>query len=284
MRLTSKSLILDLLSTLPAGRAVSVRALVRAASVLGIGENSVRVTLARLRARGLVESAERGLYRMGAAAHAVNRQVRSWRRVEDEVCDWDGGWVGVQEEGAAGRSDAGRRATALRLLGFQSLSGALHVRPDNLVGGVAALRERLGALGIGADVIVFALRDLDPERDARARDLWDVAALERGYDAGVAALEASEARLPRLAPEAAMAESFRLGGQVVRQIVLDPLLPAPIVDTDERARLVETMRRYDVLGRECWKSWAGETVELEKTPSEGSGLAAALTRGEASAP
>ena len=275
MSLTSKSLVLDLLSTLPAGRAVPVGALVRAAGLLGIGENNVRVTLARLRGRGLVDSDERGLYRMGASALAVNRQVRSWRNVEDEVRDWDGSWAAVQTGKAGDRRAARRRATALRLLGFRAFEAPLHLRPNNLAGGVAALRDRLATLGIGDDVLVYRLSDLDDVSDRRARGLWDTAELERGYRAGVAMLDASTERLPELTPEAAMAESFRVGGEVVRQIVLDPLLPAPIVDTHARTALVETMQRYDVLGRECWKSWAGETVELEQTPSDGSGLAAA---------
>ena len=272
---TPKSLILDLLSTIPARGAVPVGALVRAGSIFGIGENSVRVALARLRARGLVDSDERGLYRMGAAAHAVNRQVRSWRGVEAEVCDWEGAWVAVQVGRSGPRGSARRRATALRLLGFRSLSGPLQVRPDNLVGGVAALRERLASLAGGSDLMVFGLSELDAESDARARQLWDVRALERGYDASIATLEDSAQRLPELSREAAMAEAFRLGGEVVRQIVLDPLLPAPIVDPGRRRALVDAMRRYDALGRSFWKSWAGEAVELAQTPGDGSGLAAA---------
>ena len=53
------------------------------------------------------------------------------------------------------------------------------------------------------------------------------------------------------------------------------VLPAPILDTAKRAAWVETMRRYDALGRRCWAGWAGETIELEQTPGDGSGLAAA---------
>jgi phenylacetic acid degradation operon negative regulatory protein len=102
-----------------------------------------------------------------------------------------------------------------------------------------------------------------------------VSELERGYEDGIASLEASAARLPALSPDAAMAESFRVGGEAVRRIVLDPLLPAPIVDTRKRSALVETMQRYDLLGRRCWERWAGDTIELEQTPGDGSGLAAA---------
>ena len=62
-RVSAKSVAIDLLSTMPPRYPVAVGALVRAAAALGIGENSMRVALARLRARGLVESDERGLYR-----------------------------------------------------------------------------------------------------------------------------------------------------------------------------------------------------------------------------
>ncbi len=64
-----------------------------------------------------------------------------------------------------------------------------------------------------------------------------------------------------------MSESFLLGGEALRQIVLDPLLPAPIVDVDARRALVDAMRRYDRIGRRYWKAWAGEAVELEQSPA-----------------
>ena len=275
MSLTAKSLVLDLLSTMPPRYPVRVGTLVEAAGIFGIGENSLRVALARLRARGLVESDERGLYRMGAAARAVNRQVRSWRHVEEEVCDWDGSWVAVHDGSPGDRGAAKRRATALRLAGFRSLTAPLLVRPNNRVGGIGAARKRLASLGLGEGALVFELSELDEKSDRRARGLWDPAELERGYDATCATLESSAGRLASLPQEAAMAEAFRLGGEAVRQIVLDPLLPAPIVDTDKRHALVEAMRRYDVVGRHYWKGWAGEAVELEQSPGDGSGLAAA---------
>jgi hypothetical protein len=49
-----------------------------------------------------------------------------------------------------------------------------------------------------------------------------------------------------------MVESFLIGGRVIRQLVLDPLLPEPIVPTSERDVLALAMRRYDRLGRACW--------------------------------
>ena len=121
---------------------------------------------------------------------------------------------------------------------------------------------------------MFRISELDGGSDRRARALWDAGALEIGYESTRARLEASAAGLSALAREAAMAESFLLGGEAVRQIVLDPLLPAPIVDTSKRRALVDAMRRYDRLGRRFWKSWAGESVALEQSPGDVRGLSA----------
>jgi phenylacetic acid degradation operon negative regulatory protein len=251
---------------------VPVGALVRAAVILGVGENSMRVALARLRARGLVRSDERGLYRLGSGAEPVNRHVRSWRSIEDRVGSWDGSWVGLEPaEGTASR----HFKLALRLLGFRPLTRTLQVRPDNLAGGVEAVRQRLESLGPAPAGLVFRLAELDAATDRRARGLWDTRALETGYRAIRERLRESEERLRTLSEEGAMAESFLLGGEAVRQIALDPLLPAPIVDVDARRALVVAMRRYDRIGRRCWKAWAGEAVELEQSPAAIGGLAGA---------
>jgi phenylacetic acid degradation operon negative regulatory protein len=281
-RVSAKSLAIDLLSTMPSHFPVAVGALLRGAAVLGIGENSMRVALARLRARGLVETDERGLYRLSSIAEPVNRRVRSWRSIEQGVVEWDGSWMAVEMSGLPRgdrkRSRMGLRA--LRLLGFEALTPGLQIRPDNLVGGVGRVggvgevRKRLLALGFAPVPMAFKLTDLDSDLDARARSLWDVATLEAGYRASRERLEESTERLSSLSEVEAMAETFRLGGEAVRRIVLDPLLPESIVDVPARRALVEAMQRYDILGRDCWKGWAGESVVLERSPAEAGGLAA----------
>ena len=49
-----------------------------------------------------------------------------------------------------------------------------------------------------------------------------------------------------------MVESYLLGGRIIRELVLDPLLPEAIVPTGPRTALVEAMREYDALGRRSW--------------------------------
>jgi len=276
-RVSAKSLAIDLLSTMPPRFPVAVGALLHGATVLGIGENSMRVALARLRARGLVESDERGLYRLSSIAQPVNRRVRSWRSVEESVTPWDGSWLAVDMSGLP-RGDRKRSRQclrALRLLGFETFTPALRIRPNNLVGGTGAMRERLSTLGFMPTPMTFELTSLDSELDSKARSLWAVDTLEAGYLASRERLVASTERLSSLTQIEAMAETFRLGGEAVRRIVLDPLLPEPIVDAHARQALVDEMRRYDRLGRDCWKSWAGEATVLERSPAETGGLAAA---------
>src|SRR5215468_7410737 len=220
-----------------------VRALVAAADLFGISENSVRVTLARLLADRLIARDDRGAYRLGPGAEAVSRQVASWRDLGARMRPWDGGWLAVHTAGLgrANRTQLRRRTRALSWLGFRELRPALAVRPDNLAGGVDAVRTQLRALGLEPDALVFVVAGLDEATDRSAR----------------LALEHSERRLPALPEARAMVESFELGGNAIRQLALDPLLPDALLPGRERELLLETMLRYDRAGRACWARFLG---------------------------
>lgn len=254
---SARSLILDLLSTLREG-SMPVRALVAAGGLFGLAENNVRVTLARLVARGSVERDERGRYRLGPRSEPMKAQITSWRRVEERISPaWDGSWVAVHTAGlaAAREGPRRRRGQALRLFGFRALVPGLEMRPNNWTGGVASLRAELLALGLEPQALVAELRELDGPTDQRARALWDMQTLEQSYRDWARELDASETRLPGLSLEEAMVETFLVGGRVLRQILLDPLLPAEIADPAQRAQLVGRMRDYDRVGRSCWASF-----------------------------
>jgi len=267
---SAKSVILDLLSTLKGG-SMPVRALVAAGDLFRIEENALRVALARLRATGLVERDERGQYRLGDRASAQNRRIVSWRTLDARLRRWDGGWIGAHLVGLARRPRpaVARQVRALHVLGFRALRPGLEVRPDNLTGGIDAVREELWALGVDRDAAVFRLDALDSSCEARARQLWAAEPLVAGYQASRLALARSEKRLPTMTTRAAMVESFVLGGRVIRQLVLDPLLPEPLVPAAERDALVAAMRRYDRAGRACWTAFLREFGVLhDRTPAD----------------
>lgn len=259
MQPTAKSLMLDLLSTVPRS-SVPVRFLVEAAGLFDIDGNAVRVTLTRLAAKGLVASDGRGHYRLGPAAASVRGVVSSWRRGERRRRRWDGAWIAVGT-GTLERSD--RRALhdtrrALSLLGFAQLDRLLSVRADNLIGGIDAARQRLAELGLPAGLPSFTIRDLDPRSDTRARSLWDTDTLAHEHRAVLAGMARSRRRLERLIGSgggesaAAMAESFLVGGEAIRLLARDPLLPDEIFPADDRRAVVAALRGYDELGRACW--------------------------------
>jgi phenylacetic acid degradation operon negative regulatory protein len=250
-----KSAILDLLQS-TRGRSMPVRALVEAGRILGLGENGLRVALARLVARGLVERDGPGRYRLAPSAQPISRRVGGWTSADQRTVRWEGGWVGVLTQAAgSGRTRRRGDARALAFLGFARLAPGLWVRPDNLRGGVAELRAALLELGLDRHVPVLGLSELDSATDARARSLWNAETLLAEARQAREALERSAARLERLSPAAAMVETFLVGGRAIRQIALDPCLPEAIAPEHERRALVAAMREYDRAGRASWREF-----------------------------
>ncbi|MDP2228546.1 MAG: PaaX family transcriptional regulator C-terminal domain-containing protein [Moraxellaceae bacterium] len=254
MKPNPRSLILNLLLAAE-GEPLSARDAIASCALFGIRENSVRVTLVRLAAAGLIEAAGRGAYRLGPNATELAADVATWRTAEDRLREWSGGWV-VVHVGSLGRSDRvalRARDRALALLGLRELERGLFLRPDNLQGGVAAVRERLHKLGQGSEAAVFVAHDLDAAREQRARALWDGDTLSRAYRDMRARLEDWLARADELEPDVAARESFLLGNEAIRQLVFDPLLPAPLVDTAARHAFTDAVQRFDKAGHVIWQ-------------------------------
>jgi phenylacetic acid degradation operon negative regulatory protein len=278
---SAKSLILDLLAILRRG-SMPLRALVEAGALFGLAENNLRVALARLNTGGAVERDASGAYRLGERSEAIDQRAGSWRELSDQIAPWSGNWVGVLTDlRGRGSGDArGNEATrkrqdqALEVLGFRSLEPALAIRPDNLVGGVSDLRARLTSLvlpssaprGSSVGPLVFALRDLDATSEVRALGLWNATSLIQNYEDARQLLHLSEARIADMSEEKAMVESFLVGGQVLRQIVFDPLLPESIVPGAPRSMLLAAMVRYDDLARRCWGSYLERFASVDVRP------------------
>jgi phenylacetic acid degradation operon negative regulatory protein len=234
---------------------LSSRQVVTACALFGISENSARVALARLSASGLIASAERGSYQLGEAATALAGDVATWRESEARLGDWSGQYIAVLT-GALGRTDRSalrRRERALDMLGFRELDKDCFLRPDNLRGGVEAVRQRLYALGLEAEAPVFIASGFDHSRTTRLPALWDGESLNQLYRRQQAQLTRWLERADQLEPEDAARESFLLGGRAIRHIVFDPLLPAPLVDADARHDFIQTVKAFDRAGYAIWQ-------------------------------
>lgn len=251
---TPKNLILNLLLA-AGGEPLSASDAVASCHLFGIRENSVRVALVRLNAAGLIESVGRGAYRLGPQAATLAADIASWRHAEQRVCDWDGGWLMVSTAGLR-RSDRAAlrlRERALALAGFETLAPELHVRPDNLVGHAEGARHRLQQLGLEPDAHVFVARDLAPELDQRARQLWAGKHLDQSYASTRRKLDAWLQGADQLELETAARESYVLGNEAIRQLVFDPLLPHPLVDANARSDFLKAVVAFDAAGHRIWQ-------------------------------
>ncbi|MBS0434318.1 MAG: hypothetical protein JSR75_05405 [Proteobacteria bacterium] len=237
--------------------ALGVRELIAACALFELPENNVRVALARAVAAGQLTTPRRGAYALSAQSRPLADEVGRWRSLEDQIVEWRGDWLAVHV-GATGRSDRPAlraRERAFGILGLAEFERGLHLRPDNLAGGVASLRERLAHLvPRGTELgTVFVLGGLAAADAQRAAALWDAAALDAHYRDGTARLSAWLENARALPLERAARESFELGHAAIRSLVFDPLLPAPLVDAAARSRFIKTVARFDDAGKAVWQ-------------------------------
>ncbi len=251
---SAAELILDLLSAYPSHE-LSVAVLGRACALFGFTEPSVRVALSRLSQQGKVSNPARGQYALDQAHNSLFREISHWLQKEERAVPWQGQWIGIVDEGVArhDRKILRRHARALEIRGFQPLSPGLHVRPDNLAGGIVVLRAELLGLGLAPQALVLGVHGLSPSDDQRARRLWDIGELRRGYREMLASLDRSEQGLDQLTLEQAGVESLTLGRAVIRRIVRDPLLPEALLPGQERQELIQRMRRYQIRSEALWE-------------------------------
>jgi phenylacetic acid degradation operon negative regulatory protein len=252
-RPTAKQLVLEILSA-AAPHPVPASALIEACALLDITENNVRVALARLSASGVLIASSRGEYKLGPGTTSLTEQVTGWRDVERRVRRWGGGWVCVHT-GALSRTDRvalRRRSRAFRLLGIREVVRGLEARPDNLEGGAPAISARLSALGLEPEAIVFRASGFDARQEERLRSLWDGRALDEGYRRTSARMERWLEKEPSLSRDVAARESYLIGREVLRAILFDPLLPEPLVNAEERHRMIVGARAFDRVGRRIW--------------------------------
>lgn len=264
MKPKAKNILLDLLLA-QGGEALSARECIAAGELFKISANNVRVALVRLSAEGLIEAAVRGSYVLSAKAHELADEVATWRGAEQRLKPWQGSYLAVHcgALSRVNRTLLRRRDRALQMLGLRELDWGLYVRPDNLADSLESTRARLHTLGLEADASVFVAQGFDAQREARIAKLWDGKALTTTYRKLTAKLEDWMSRADGLEREAAARESFLLGGKAIREIVFDPLLPAPFVDTEARRVFIDTAHRYDQFGKAIWRQALSNAFKLE---------------------
>jgi phenylacetic acid degradation operon negative regulatory protein len=154
--------------------------------------------------------------------------------------------------GRSNRTALKHRERALQMLGFRELEQGLHVRPNNIEHDLDSVRQRLHKLGLEAEASVFVSSHW--AQDEKLRALWNGHELNERYTQLQQQLEDWMRHAAELDAETAARESFLLGGNAIRHIVFDPLLPEPLVNVAARLQFVATVRKFDQIGHHIWQT------------------------------
>lgn len=253
--LTAAELILALMDS-AANPELKSRYFVAAGTLFTIDPRTMRVALTRLVKNGVLVQMDRGLYGLGPSGGELHSTVRNWATVEANLTTWDGGWIAVYlGHLRRTKADVRQRERALRLLGFAPADANLWIRPANLKSSLSEVRERLLGLGLNTTAMVIALEDVLPKNAIRVDQLWDIANLEQRYRTRITELSDSQHDAVTLTLEDRARATLLLGRAVTRDILIDPLLPKEMLDTDLRSRMIKAMHRYDRLGKACWREY-----------------------------
>lgn len=253
--LSPARLILDLLDADPAGMG-SARRLLAAGSVFNFSNNQMRVALSRLASEGLLENSARGRYALSHTAEKLRTEIQRWQHIEDQRQPWNNDWATILCGNLAAESSTQFRSQsrALALRGLRRWRPGVWVRPNNLSGGLPTLVTDLLALGLDAIQGSFLVTKVDGNTEQELLSLWDTQNIDCEYQARLRAIRAATARLTAPSPSLLM-ETMELGSDTIRFLLKDPLLPDGFTDSACRLALIDSMQRYDRLGRELWKQF-----------------------------
>ena len=253
--LVAPTLIATLLSAFPE-REVSVQSLLKAGLLFDVTERGIRVALARLSSENKVKNTSRGNYMIGERAEGVHRAVADWRPAEVRTTAWGGSWYAVYGGNISRSAKASilRHERALKLRGFRELLPSFWIRPANFRAHISIEKE-LQDLGLHIDAHLFVVSNMEDALGSKALTLWENDRLEHIYSKNIEILNKSAEGLRNLSQESALVETLFIGRSVIRDIVLDPLLPKELVDVASREAMVKSMVAYDEIANKMWRNF-----------------------------
>ncbi len=222
-------------------------ALVRSGELFGLREGATRTALSRMASAGEVV-ADDGRYVL--AGDLLDRHARQQAARHPRPRQWDGTWLLalVTPERRPAPDRAAFRDAALRL-GLAEVREGIWSRPDDLDPERAPAARRI------VDAQVVWVRDarpddIEPFVDAFGLDDW--AAQARAL---IAEMEAAQPGLDRREVDV-VADTFVISAAVLRHLLADPSLPAPLLPGNWPGPELRT--RFDCFEgafKETWRTW-----------------------------
>lgn len=247
--MTPKTIMLDLLGVAFPKPVLSQHLWV-ISDIFSVPENSLRVALTRLVAKGWVTNDIRGEYHLSEKARARNAFIRNWKGKNKQKA-WNERWLACHLPKGSGRTERAKSIKALEWYGFKPGLDLMWVRPDNLAILKSELQNVLRLLGLEANAHVFVLDEVDSSLVDNWLQLWPTQQMDNIYIALTKQLQSS-AKKPE--KKRSLLETCLLGGEAIHYLVKDPQLPEEIHGRQHYDTLRETMENYDQMGRTIWFS------------------------------
>ncbi|MCB1689181.1 MAG: hypothetical protein KDI33_11860, partial [Halioglobus sp.] len=196
-------------------------------------------------------------YALDGAATSIQVEAQRWQKIESRLRRWRGDWCAVLTDNLAaeGSTQFRKQSRALALRGMQRWRPGLWVRPNNLRGGPQQLGEELLALGLDAIRGQCVIAQGDEDCETSLRNLWNCSQLENSYRQKIDQLQDATNRLENPQFPAVLSETLELGGNCIKVLLTDPLLPDELASGDSRRQLVSLLKDYDRKGRRQWRQF-----------------------------
>ena len=264
MTISARTLLLDLFTN-GQNETLTSRDLARVGAAFGFAEEAIRTALARLRAEGRLTAVRRGVYGPGPVSDPIRDRVSVWWTRPGRRLAWDGSWIMTAIRPTSLTRTLWRRCQwSLEFNGFRQDASGIWVRPNNLTGGFAGVREDLSRFGAPHDMLVGRLDGISPAQRDRFAALWDTEGLRLSHEAYARSLDQSRAGLGS-GPDAAVT-TLLVGREAIRRIIRDPQLPRELADDAPLLGLVDAMIAYDRVGRRAWAQFLGGAAPTRPEP------------------
>lgn len=250
---SATTLMLDLMST-RVPPSFSLRQLCRAAEVFEIGDGAVRSAISRLKREGRIAVSGRGMYQIGERGLPIMQQLLQWPDALNQRSEWQGHWViaFANPQDRNNRTTWRRTLSALNLEGLVEAEKNIWVRPDNLKGGVARIRQSIARMEGSPSLLLVKAAELDLGRAESYARLWNSDELDELDIAWRKLLSDGLLRLRSQSPVEACRDSLLLGRESIRHILRDPRLPESIRNSRYIRELIDTARLFQKEAIQIW--------------------------------
>ena len=251
-KINARHLILDLLYASHDATA-SIKRILYAAHLLGISDNSVRVAVSRLNQENMIQTCERGIYQLVEKKFdtSVIRLIKSPKMQLME--QWDGVYYVIYTAhlGRVDRTALSKREKTLHYYGFKPLEQHLYLRPANLGLPQELLKEQMIQFGCEPEIRMFQATQFQSE--AEIMRLWDIEALNMGYQQVIGTVQAWFEAYPNLALEQAAISAFYMAKKAIFNLRADPLLPNHWVNAEQRMQCEYATQQIEHKGQQLWQ-------------------------------